>query len=184
MTNMIFRKLLFLFITTQSARAFSCNHKIVRATRPKCSLTRIAAGGGWGNDDFLSSLGGNDEERDDEREKYNEFKSTREAFDERQRDKMESPAGQKFMQQQRESMAQQQQAREALNRDDGDSTGEFFQDLGMENFPSEGDSKFGNMMRQASGSGMGGGPFMDVGFEQKFAIPLDDEEGENIVKED
>lgn len=186
--NMFMKPLLLLILATR-LEAFSTQIKfsVRRSSRPEHShpllttTTEIASGRGWGNDDFLSSLGGDNDEREDEVEKYNNYKKSREEFDQRQRERMESPAGQQFMKQQQQMMAQQQQAREAMNRGDIESTGEFFQDLGMDNFPDEGDSRFGNMMRQASAGGMGRpgmGRSFGVTFEQKLAIPLDDDDRE------
>jgi hypothetical protein len=179
-------KLLLLLTCSKSGGAFSVNQNILSTRSAQPSKQELAAGRGWGNDDFLNSLGGDDEERSAETEKYQEFKRTRENFDERQRERMESPAGQQFMQQQREMMARQQEQREALNRDDKDSTGDFFQDLGMGDIPVEGGSRFSSMMRQAAGNGMGR-PSMNLGFEQKLAVPLDyvsedEDENDNVAE--
>ena len=164
---------LLLFLTfSKNGSAFSVHHSILSTRSAQPSKQKLAAGRGWGNDDFLNSLGGDEEDRSAETEKYQEFKTSRENFDKRQRERMESPAGQLFMQQQREMMARQQEQREALNRDDEDSTGDFFKDLGMGDIPMEGGSRFSSMMRQAAGNGMGR-PSMNMGFEQKLAVPLD-----------
>eukprot|EP00553_Chaetoceros_curvisetus_P007024 CAMPEP_0204632298 /NCGR_PEP_ID=MMETSP0717-20131115/24708_1 /ASSEMBLY_ACC=CAM_ASM_000666 /TAXON_ID=230516 /ORGANISM="Chaetoceros curvisetus" /LENGTH=159 /DNA_ID=CAMNT_0051650125 /DNA_START=85 /DNA_END=564 /DNA_ORIENTATION=+ len=150
----------------------------------------MAGGRGWGNDDFLSSLGGSDEERDDEQQKYNEFKSSREAFDQRQQERMNSPSGQKFMQDMRDRQGMMPPSRD----ENLDSDGGFFADMGFRggeggNAVPEGKGRFASMMNQAQ-SRMQGGPAGIPGrsglggFEQKLAIPLDDdddEDGEGVI---
>eukprot|EP01083_Nonionella_stella_P109077 317656_1 len=149
----------------------------VNVSSSSSSSLNMAGGRGWGNEDFLSSLGGSDEDRDESKEKYNDFKESREAFDKRQAERMErmnTPEGQKFMQ----SMNQQRPP-----QPEG-SEGGFFEDMGMGmgggggmNMQGpEGSGRFESMMRQASQkmqntSGMSAG-----GFDQKLGVPLDDDE--------
>jgi len=141
------------------------------------SLAMIG-GRGWGNDDFLSSLGGSDDEKQEAKEKYDEFKETREAFIERQQQRMDTPAGKKFMQ----DMQNQQQGA-GLKKSDLDSDGGFFEDMGFGQLPNEGGSgkggtRFDHMMRQAAAkkNGQSGIPGMDSfqQFEQKLVVPLED----------
>lgn len=148
-------------------------HNVCRSVIHTSSSLSMAGGRGWGNEDFLSSLGGSDEDRDESKEKYNEFKESREAFDKRQAERMErmnTPEGKKFM----DSMNQQRPP-----QPEG-SEGGFFEDMGMSGGMNmqgpEGSGRFESMMRQASQkmqreSGMSAG-----GFEQKLAVPLDDDE--------
>lgn len=144
------------------------------------TVIALAAGRGWGNDDFLSSLGGSDDDRMDEKEKYEEFQQSREAFEERQRERMATPAGQKFMQDQ--IKAEERQREEMMKRNqDMDTDGGFFEQFGMSDEDGvvgrEGSGRFANMMSQASKRMQGGMRGMGAyGFEQKFAIPLDDED--------
>eukprot|EP00558_Chaetoceros_sp_UNC1202_P011349 CAMPEP_0197234044 /NCGR_PEP_ID=MMETSP1429-20130617/1897_1 /TAXON_ID=49237 /ORGANISM="Chaetoceros sp., Strain UNC1202" /LENGTH=138 /DNA_ID=CAMNT_0042692369 /DNA_START=254 /DNA_END=670 /DNA_ORIENTATION=- len=134
----------------------------------------MAGGRGWGNDDFLSSLGGSEEERGDEREKYEEFKDGRESFEKRQMERMNSPAGRQYM----KAMNEKQLPRSENLEDDGG----FFADVGFGSsaLPNEGNSRFEHMMNQAAAQ-KNGRPGMIMGpgmFEQKLAIPLDDDETE------
>ena len=135
------------------------------------SLAMIG-GKGWGNDDFLSSLGGSDEEKQEAKEKYDEFKETRESFNKRQQERLESPAGQQYMQ---DMMSNQKQG---MNRNnDSESDGGFFEDMGFGS-TSEGGSRFENMTIQANAKKSGRFAAMNQ-FEQKFASPLDDEGDES-----
>ena len=81
--------------------------------------------------------------------------------------KVESPEGKRFMQQ-----IQEQNVRSMPPNSDGG----FFEDMGFgTSLPQEGGSRFSNMMNQAAARKQQGGlgsPF----FEQKFAIPLDEDE--------
>ena len=129
----------------------------------------MIGGRGWGNDDFLSGLGGSDEEKQEAKEKYDEFKETRESFNKRQKERMESPAGQKFMQ---DMMQNQQQ--EMSRTSDLDSEGGFFEDMGFGSMPNEGGSRFENMTIQARNAKKSGRFAAMDQFDQKLAIPLDD----------
>jgi len=137
----------------------------------------------WANEDFLSSLGGSDEDRSQEKEKYEEFKETREAFDKRQMERMNTPSGRKYM---RDMMKKQQQL--PTMRKDVDSAGDFFANMRMDGDGKaggeEGASRFASMMNQAA-SRKGGRPGMMTpsGFEQKLAISLDDDDIEDDGEE-
>lgn len=129
-------------------------------------------GGGWGNDDFLSSLSGDSDDRDDAQQKYEDYREAREAFDERNKQRLESPEGKRFMQ-------QIQNSEQNVRSMPPNSDGAFFEDMGFgTSLPKEGGSRFSNMMNQAAarqqhgGLGELGSPF----FEQKFAVPLEEEE--------
>lgn len=158
------------------------------------STTNLSSGQGWGNDDFLNSLGKDDEERQNEKENYEEFKQSREAFEERQKERMATEAGQKFMQAQREAEERQRKMMMERNKD-LDSDGGFFDDQfgmidddmdDMDDLSREGSRRFASMMRQANQRKQGNnvsGMIGPEGFEQKFAIPLDDEEQEDEPKQ-
>ena len=148
---------------------------VFQCMTPPLDMTRLkmtGGGMGWGNNDFLSSLSGDSDDRDEETKKYNEFKDARESFEERQRERMNSSAGQKFMQQQ--NLAKQRGGNQHV-----DSEGNFFEDMGFGDIPQEGSaSRFGSMMRQASARAQGNQPGMGnpIEFEQTFAVPLDEME--------
>lgn len=108
---------------------------------------------------------------------------------------MDTPAGRQFMKRQKELQEKELSDREERNRSDLDGTGSFFEDMGVgmnmdEDMINEGDAsgsaRFRHMMSQASSRMGGRGPFgsgmMRCGssfdFEQKLAIPLDEEEEE------
>jgi len=57
----------------------------------------MVGGRGWGNENFLDSLGGSDEDREDNLESYKEFHESRAEFLERQKKLSENPQVQKFM---------------------------------------------------------------------------------------
>ena len=63
------------------------------------------------------NIGKDDEERQNEKENYEAFKQSREAFEERQKERMETEAGQKFMQAQREAEERQRQMMIERNKD-------------------------------------------------------------------
>ena len=146
----------------------SCQNS-VQVSQLSRSVALSVGGGGWGNDDFLSSLSGDSDDRDDAQQKYEEYREAREAFDERNRQRLESPEGKRFMQQIQNS---EQNVRSISPNSDGG----FFEDVGFgTSLPQGGGSRFSSMMNQATARQQQGGlgsPF----FEQKFATPLDDDE--------
>ena len=156
---------------TNAFLSFHSCQSSVHVSQLSRSVALSVGGGGWGNDDFLSSLSGDSDDRDDAQQKYEEYREAREAFDERNRQRLESPEGKRFMQQIQNS---EQNVRSISPNSDGG----FFEDIGFgTSLPQEGGGRFSNMMNQATARQQQGGlgsPF----FEQKFAIPLDDEEEE------
>jgi hypothetical protein len=167
--------LLFLFLpSTISAFVSTFSHDVIAYSNltPKMIQFRVDmvgnGGQGWRNDDFLSSLGSDEEDRERVTDEYNDFKKSRESFQKRQMERMNSPEFKKF---------QEQQISRQLQRQENDSDGGFFDDIGF--FQETEESRFGNMMRQTEmkkrmgmndlGSGYG------IGFEQKFGVPLDDD---------
>ena len=57
----------------------------------------MVGGRGWENNGFLDSLGGSDEDQEMERAKYQEEQEARKAFNQRQEERMRSPAAQIFL---------------------------------------------------------------------------------------
>lgn len=171
--------------------ANTLHHAMKRGAKKTHHLEAVR-GGGWGNDDFLNSLSGDEEERQNETQNYSKYKETKEAFNKRQQERMDTPAGRQFMQQQKELKEKELRNREERNRNDLDGTGSFFEDMGVgmgmdENMMNGGDAsgsaRFRHMMNQASSRmegqrGVGDGQ-PSFGFEQKFAIPLDDDDEED-----
>ncbi|CAB9516103.1 expressed unknown protein [Seminavis robusta] len=134
----------------------------------------MVGGKGWENNDFLDSLGGGDEDREQAQQNYEQFKETRESFNQRQAERMKSPQAQAFLKQQ-QSRAQQ----ESFFDDDDSLEDESYGDLGV----SSGGSRFRNLMQKSQqmkrGMGGGGASFVDpsTGLEQKFVVPLEPDEG-------
>lgn len=175
--NLIKIWLSFLFLgasisVTNAFLSFHSCQNSVQVSQLSQSVALSVGGGGWGNDDFLSSLSGDSDDRDDAQQKYEEYREAREAFDERNRQRLESPEGKRFMQQIQNS---EQNVRSIPPNSDGG----FFEDIGFgTSLPQEGGSRFSNMMNQATARqqhGGSGSPF----FEQKFAIPLDEDDEED-----
>jgi hypothetical protein len=148
--------------------------------RIPCHSVAMVGGRGWDNQDYLSSLSGDDDDRENEKEKYQDFSERRAAFQKRQEDLLKnSPQAQAFLQQ------RQRQQQENLMQE-----GKSMQDnFGFQNFEDDeietgsgGGTRMGQMMAQAKrmqssrNSPMKGGPAMP-GFQQKLAVPLDHDEG-------
>lgn len=150
-------------------------------------MAMVGGGGpGWDNGSYLDGLGGNDDDQTNAEQNYQQFKETRAAFLKRQEERLNSKAGQEFIQ-------KQQQREEQVGREDD---GEFTSTFGQADKSKVGrkPSRFQNMMEQTKGrmDAVGGRgqrpPGLDwmrgpPGLEQKLAIPLDyddeedDEEG-------
>lgn len=158
-----------------SFAGLKCSNMTLKTDRIR--ITMVGNGGqGWRNDDFLSSLGSNEEERDRVAGEYKDFKKSRESFQKRQMERMNSPEFKRFQEQ---LMSQRLQRQEVSDAEDSD--GGFFEDMGI--FQGREESRFGNMMRQAQmKQSMGPNDFGSIysaGFEQKFGVPLDDDDIED-----
>jgi hypothetical protein len=128
----------------------------------------MAGGKGWDNADYLSGLGGNDEDKRKAEEEYQDFQERRVAFDERQRRYLKSsPQAQAFLKQ------QQQQQQSMGDRDDPGDFGDNSQDDFSKIEPtSGGGSRMAHMRAQAKR--MQQPQQRNDMFEQKLA-PLDDD---------
>lgn len=144
---------------------------------PKKGLEMIG-GMKWGNDDYLSSLGGSDEEKKRVNEKYDEFKESREAFILRQKERINSPSGQKFLQQLSKNNRRNFESSATPDQGDNGGAGNFFEDAMLYgNLPRSDESRFQNMMRQAAVKQMGG--HSDVLYEDGFfAGGVEQQDGE------
>ena len=155
----------------------------------------MVGGKGWDNNNYLDGLDGSEEDRELSNEQYKEEAEARNAFMERQRERMNNPATKKFME-------QLQKQREAGNTSGyGMSVGAGV-DGGMDDFDNNmptpnsihGGSRFSSMMskskqmqQQGRGGMMGRGgmpPGMGGFLEQKFAVPLDDDTDDENSKND
>lgn len=148
----------------------------------------MAGGRGWSNDDFLSSLSGDDGEREKAQDDYQEFSDRRAAFLERQGEILKSPQGQAFVRQQQQRQQEQQQRVGTTTADDEgvDETGAAGFSLDSPVEPgSGGGTRMRHMMAQAKRmqdarqrnpmTNSGGLGAVD-GFQQKLIVPLDYEE--------
>jgi hypothetical protein len=152
----------------------------------------MVGGRGWSNDDFLSSLSGDDDEREQAREQYQDYSDRRAAFAERQGEILKTPQGQEFVRRQQERelrqlQQQQQQSSPDADGQDGLDDG-FIMDGGVVEQGSGGGTRMARMMAQAKrmqeqqrkpmmgAGGMGGG-----GFAQKLIVPLDFENDEEAA---
>ncbi|KAG7347943.1 hypothetical protein IV203_016648 [Nitzschia inconspicua] len=139
----------------------------------------MAGGGrGWDNNDYLSSLSGDDEDREDSTKQYQEFSERRAAFQQRQEEyfKNAPQAAQAFLLQRQ----QQEESRLEEGAMLGDDLDDLFGGDGFEE-TSGGGTRMSRMMAQAQrmqqlrqnpmtgGTGVGG-------FSPKLAVPLDYEE--------
>lgn len=159
-------------------------------TTTQSSVVVLFVGGkGWENNDYLDSLGGNQEDRKQAREGYEEFHKSRQDFLKRQQERMNTPQGKKFMEQ------QQQQQQQGGNRgnswlEDGNGDDEDEYSFGgpVDDYDNIGESSGGSRLRdmmqkakqrqrqQQRGTGA---PDPYAGLQQKFIVPLDDEDEEN-----
>lgn len=134
------------------------------------SLIAMVGGRGWDNDDYLNGLSGDDEDRQKATEGYQEFSKSRKAFVDRQKEIMKTPEGRAFLDSRggvppgNSKMSVQRQEPVA---DVKPGTG--------------GGSRMAQMMAQAEQMKKMRqmNPSMLGGFEQKLAVPLDDEEEED-----
>ena len=126
----------------------------------------MVGGMGWDNGSYLDNLGGSDQDRDEEKEAYEDFKASRESFQQRQSERMNSDAGRKFLQERMLNRPEQSDADWMDAQDDPKL------------------SRFQHMMEQskkkANPQQLRGPP----GFVQKLAVPLDDDDDEESDSEE
>lgn len=123
----------------------------------------MVGGRGWDNSDYLSGLGGDEEEREKVQKDYEDFSERRSAFEDRQRELMKNPQAQAFFRQQQQQLQQQESMEDNFNEDSLNEA-DF-------SFDSGGGSRMAQMMARAKRMGQPKPQQFD--FQQKFA-PLDD----------
>lgn len=128
----------------------------------------MVGGKGWDNSDYLSGLSGDEEGRQKASEDYQVFSERRAAFNERQKEMMKNPKAREFFQQQQQNMMG--------NRDDIEDADEFGDEFANLEPTSGGGSRMAQMMAQAKRMQTPNQPGDMFGFQQKFAVPLDDNE--------
>jgi len=159
--------LLFVALPLQDAFQWSS----VKTSKSKAFMI---GGRGWDNNDYLGGLSGDDEEREKVQEEYQDFSQRRKAFMERQQQILNTPQGKAFMEQQQQQLGKMKPGVESGDFD-------FEDELANIEPGSGGGSRMAQMMAQAKRMqrlqqpGQQGGM---MGFEQKFAIPLDEDEDE------
>jgi hypothetical protein len=166
--------------TTHSRSSSSSTTRTTRTTK----LPMVAGGGkAWDNANYLDALGGNEEEITEAAEVYQEFSKSRSAFMARQKEYAESMSKTEAG---RKALAQYQAMMEARNRDDDDEDDDGgSNDALADLIGSGGGSRLGHMMQKAKqhqnrkSQGPMSSSMKQFGFEQKFAVPLDDEDEES-----
>ena len=141
----------------------------------------MIGGRGWDNNDYLSSLSGDEEDRKNSQEDYQEFSDRRAAFQARQEEIMKTPRAQAFLKQRQQQQQQQHEQEGRLASPDNDGMGAFGYDDGADLFVEEssgGGTRMGRMMAQAKRmQDPRYGPSNTVGgFHQQLLGPLDDED--------
>lgn len=146
--------------------------------RPSTSVLDVG-GKGWENNNYLDSLGGNDEDREKAQQEYSEFHASRQAFLKRQNERRQTPEGQKFLRQQEQQQDEKRRQYNSNNNNNEDGEGDFFANLG----DSSGGSRFRRLMQQAQRNEKSNQrtSFIDpaTGLEMKFAVPLEEDEDLN-----
>jgi len=133
----------------------------------------MVGGKGWENNSFLDSLGGNEDEQEEANQSYNEYKDSREAFLERQKQMMKTEAGKNFLQ---NRAAQDRDRQEIPEGEDGAFFGRGIGD----DVGSGGGTRFRNMMSRANAAQQHQQmQQQDFFFEQKFGVPLDGDDFDN-----
>lgn len=138
----------------------------------------MIGGRGWDNNDYLSSLSGDEEDRKNSSEDYRDFSDRRAAFHARQEAIMKTPEGQAFLKQREEAQFRQlrQQEEGLADGDDGDGGDGFAVEES-----SGGGTRMGRMMAQAKRMQeqrlkSQTNPMLG-GFQQQLLGPLDDDNG-------
>ena len=134
----------------------------------------MVGGRGWDNDDYLSGLGGDEEDRRKVQENYKDFSERRAAFEDRQKELMKNPQARDFFKQQQRQQQEQQSSMDGSFDDDSF-------DYGMPDIQpgSGGGSRMAQMMAQAKRMGQPQPKDRMFGLQQKLAAPLDFEEEES-----
>ena len=169
-------------ITSNNAAAIALTKNVHRTNtmmrRPvSVVVVGMVGGRGWDNSDYLSGLGGSDEDKNKAQEDYKEFSDRRAAFLSRQGEIMSSPQGKAFLMKQQQREQQQLKQQQQMQEDS-------YEDMEV-NFASKGSgggTRMGRMMAQAKrmqdqqrsqgGNNMMGGG----GFNHHISSPLDDDD--------
>lgn len=149
----------------------------------------MVGGRGWDNQDYLSSLSGDEDDREKVQEEYQDFSDRRAAFLERQEKILKTPRGQAFMKQQQDLQAQRMA--EGVDNSGNNSKEDDGNDFVNISETSEGGTRMSQMLAQAQrmkaqqragrmGGMQGGARFM---MEQKFAFDLDEEDDGGVDAE-
>jgi len=128
----------------------------------------MVGGKGWDNSDFLSGLSGDEDDRKKANEEYQEFSERRKSFLDRQKDIMKTTQGRAFLEKQQQQMQG--------GSDDIAMPTEPDDDILNVGPGSGGGSRMAQMMAQAKKMKEMQDQMKAVGFEQKLAVPLDDDE--------
>jgi hypothetical protein len=130
---------------------------------------QMVGGRGWDNSDYLSGLSGDDEDREKVNEDYDDFSQRRVAFEARQNEIMKTPQGKAFLE-------KQQQSSMMAGNDFGDDGDDYEDEFANVKPGTGGGSRMAQMMARAQKMQERQAFEMRMGLEQKFAIPLDDDD--------
>ena len=153
----------FVASTSNNARALRVDSKATT------TVLGMVGGRGWDNNDFLSSLSGDDDDRSKSEEDYKDFSDRRASFNARQEEIMKTPQGKAFMKQRQEQQYQHMQQQQQLQdiSEDEDIFGDVPEGIG-------GGTRMGRMMAQAKRmQGQRSQSNMIGGFNQQLLGPLD-----------
>jgi len=151
--------------TSNNARALSVGNAATATT----TVLGMIGGRGWDNQDYLSSLSGDDEDREKSKEDYNDFSERRAAFHSRQEEIMKTSQGRAFMKQRQDKQFEnlQQEEQQRLDSEDDILLGDFQEGSG-------GGTRMAQMMAQAKRmQGQRGQSSMIGGLNQQLLAPLD-----------
>jgi len=140
--------------------ALSSSHAFAPQSLARDFLPHSMIGGrGWDNQDYLSGLSGDDEDRAKATEDYQEYAQRRRAFEERQEAIGKTPQGKRFLENYQNRVVRQDE-----------------EEMPEEEIPvgSGGGSRMAEMMARAHRQR---DPRQQMfGFDQKLAVPLEDDE--------
>ncbi|MGK3738338.1 MAG: hypothetical protein ACI90V_005185 [Bacillariaceae sp.] len=179
-------------ITSNNAVTIALVKNVVDKTNTMTRSTSLVVvgmvgGRGWDNSDYLSGLGGSDDDKKKAQEDYKEFSDRRASFLSRQGEIMNSPQGKAFLMKQQQREQQQLKQQQQMQEESSEA-----EEMNFASKGSGGGTRMGRMMAQAKriqdqrrsqgGNMMGGGG--GGGFNQQILSPLDDDDDDDDDEDD
>jgi len=171
-------KVSFAFVVSPSnnARALPSDNAVT-ATK----VLGMIGGRGWDNNDYLSNLSGDEQDRTKSHEAYKDFSESRAAFNARQEEIMKTPKGKAFMKQRQEQQHQnlKQEEHQAPRSEDGIIFGNSPQGSG-------GGTRMAQMMAQAKRMEGRQSQRSNIGgfHQQLLLVPLGDDDDDDDDDDD